>query len=387
MSVHYTLPQSDDFARLAEERQFAVTIAVPTSPVVAEREVSRTAAKSAFDRASGILKERGARHAERARFDDEWDALADDEQLWGNLAESLVIFAAPGFSDVFVLPNRLESQLQVADHFDVGQLLRAVTFRQQAYALLLSANEWSLWFASASARAARVDVSSEHPGSLDEAMSRDPLLPTERKAQRIGDPDLTQELELYVKRVSDAVGKELARRDREADGPLFAFAAEPIISMLLTRGVLGHAIVPVHGAPDRLGAAEIDAAIRDRLATVNAEQAQRRIDAIADESGAGLVVAELSDIAAAAAAGAVDTLVFAFGVDVDGRFDEATGAIEFASTEGAGVDGGPHTYDLLSRIAVTVVQRGGSVLAVRPDEVASPVWNGVSLALLRYALT
>ena len=53
--------------------------------------------------------------------------------------------------------------------------------------VLLSANEWSLWFATARKRAARVDVSAEHPANLSESMSRDPLLPTERQPQRIGD--------------------------------------------------------------------------------------------------------------------------------------------------------------------------------------------------------
>ena len=44
-------------------------------------------------------------------------------------------------------------------------------------------------------------------------------------------------------------------------------------------------------------------------------------------------------------------------------------------------------YDLLSKIVVTVLDRGGDVLAVRADEIDHPIWNGQALAGLRYPLT
>lgn len=386
MSVHRTLPQPDDLSDLAQQRDHAITIYVPTSPVVAQREASQIATKSAFDRAFDSVKAGGAPHAVLAALDDEWDRIADDEPLWGHLSAGLACFLAPGFSEVFVLPTAVQSRLQVADYFDIGQLLRAMTLRRDVYAVLLSANEWSLWTAGATNRAAPIDVSAEHPRNLAESMSRDPLLQHERKAQRLGDPDLTQELELYVKRVSDAVAHELTERDPDGGTVIFVFAAEPLVSAFTGRGVQGHRLVPVHGAPDRLGPADIDAAVRDGLADWAIRDAQRRVDAIADESGAGLATSELADIALGAVAGAVDTLVFAYPDGVNGRFDESTGRIEPAAAGEPTMRDGRPAYDVLSRIAVTVMQRGGTVIAVRPDEVSSPLWNGVALAGLRYTL-
>jgi hypothetical protein len=387
MSVQYTLPAATDFTALAQRRSNAISIYVATSPVVAEREVSFTATKGAFDRALEEVKAGGAPAAVRSTLEDEWQRIAADDRLWGNLAASLVIFVAPDFSEIFVLPNRLENQMQVAEYFDIGQLLRSVTFAQEAYAVLLSANEWSLWFATARDRATRVDVSTGHPANLGASMSRDPHLDTERQPQRLGDKDRTAELDLYAKRISDVVTKELAERDPGCADVVFVFAAEPMLSLFTGHGVHERPLIAVPGASDRLGAAEIDAVMRDRLAEWNARTAQDHVDAIAQGAGAGLVEAELSTIARAAVGGSVATLVFNFTVDVNGTFDDATGAIEYAPENGRTMADGSPAYDLLSRIAVTVLERGGTTVAVREDEVASTLWNGTAIAGLRYAFT
>jgi hypothetical protein len=387
MSVQYTLPAATDFTALAQRRSNAISIYVATSPVVAEREVSFTATKGAFDRALEEVKAGGAPAAVRSTLEDEWQRIAADDRLWGNLAASLAIFVAPDFSEIFVLPNRLENQMQVAEYFDIGQLLRSVTFAQEAYAVLLSANEWSLWFATARDRATRVDVSTGHPANLGASMSRDPHLDTERQPQRLGDKDRTAELDLYAKRISDVVTKELAERDPGCADVVFVFAAEPMLSLFTGHGVHERPLIAVPGASDRLGAAEIDAVMRDRLAEWNARTAQDHVDAIAQGAGAGLVEAELSTIARAAVGGSVATLVFNFTVDVNGTFDDATGAIEYTPENGRTMADGSPAYDLLSRIAVTVLERGGTTVAVREDEVASTLWNGTAIAGLRYAFT
>ena len=75
--------------------------------------------------------------------------------------------------------------------------------------------------------------------------------------------------------------------------------------------------------------------------------------------------------------GAVDTLVYDFTVDVLGRLDNETGDLTY-------VDDG---YDLLSRIAVWVLQTGGRVIPVRSSDVISEIWNGTATARLRYPLS
>lgn len=386
MATHYALPTPDDFARLSEPRSLAVSLYVETSPVVAGREGSATAAKSAFDRALDAVKAAGASPLDRAQLVARWEEIARDRELWGNLAASLAIFLAPDLSDVYVLPNRLENQAQVAGYFDVGQLLRSVTFPQEAYAVLLAADGWSLWHATATQRAHRVELSARHPANFDEATNRDVAAERSQPRRMIGDEAHKTLLETYAKRVSDAVTAELGVRDPGATDVIFVFAAEPLQSMFAARGVHGRVLLPVPGAPGRLGPASIDQAMRARLSEWNSQGAQQRVDAIADADGAGLAATQLSTIARAAVSGAVDTLVFAFPVDINGRLDDATGTISFAPGNGTTMPDGTAAYDLLSRIAVAVLRTGGSVIAVRPDEVSSRVWNGQAVAHLRYAL-
>ncbi|HEY5224074.1 MAG TPA: hypothetical protein VIJ18_13635 [Microbacteriaceae bacterium] len=386
MSVQYELPDADDFLRLAQRRDHAITVYAATSPVVGKREASFTTVKSAFDTAIERVKASGASHAVCTALQRQWQQIAADQQLWGTLAASLAVFVAEDVSEVFVLPNRLEDQLQVAEYFDVGQLLRSVTFPQEAYAVLLSANEWSLWFATAANRAVRVDVAATHPMNLDDATHRDPIPERERQGRLIGDEGRKTLMETYAKRVSDAVTKELAERDPRASDVVFVFATEPLLSMFQARGVHERVLLLVPGAPDRLTGVEIDNVMRDRLAEWNARGVQDEVDAIANDGGSGLAATELSTIARAAVSGAVRTLVFAFSVDVNGTFDDASGAIEFAPANGTRMPSGEPAYDLLSRIAVSVLTHGGSVIAVRPDEVASTAWDGTAIARLRFPL-
>jgi hypothetical protein len=387
MAVQYTLPHAEDFARLATRRSNAVTIYVATSPIVAERETSFTATKSAFDQALERVKASGASNAVHSALEKQWQLIAADDQLWGKLAASLAIFVAPDLSEIFVLPNRLENQLQVSDYFDIGQLLRAVTFPQEAYAVLLSVNDWSLWFATATDRAVRQDVLVDAPKNFDDATAREPIQGREEMGRLVGDEGRSALLKSYAKRVSDAVTAELTRRDPTESDVVFLFAAEPLLSLFTGFGIHRRTVLPIAGASDRLGASQIDAAMRERLSDWNAKGAQDHLDAIADQSGAGLTEAELSTIARAAVGGAIDTLVFSFTVDVNGTMDDASGAVEYAPDNGQAMPDGEPAYDLLSRIAVIVLQRGGRVIAVRDDEITSSLWNGTAIAGLRYAFT
>ncbi|MGB0963124.1 MAG: hypothetical protein ACPGVY_10560, partial [Mycobacterium sp.] len=136
-------------------------------------------------------------------------------------------------------------------------------------------------------------------------------------------------------------------------------------------------IVVVPGAPDTLRPDQIDAAIRESLPALNARHTNKRVNDIGDGVSRGLVATDIVDIGRAAADGAVATLVYDFTVDILGRLDDADGSVTYDD------DG----YDLLSRIAITVLDKGGEVIAVRPDEITADIWNGTAVAGLRFALS
>ena len=354
MTVHYELPTTADFAVLAGEHHPAITIYASTSPVVSERERAEVAVKSAFDEAIEQVKASGAEHAEVAALRTERDAVLADADVWTALARSVAIFVAPKFNEVFVLPNRLDDAVHVGSHFTLGQLLRAPSQDQEAFAVTVSANEWALWHATPTARAVEMPLDENLPKNADEAANREAGDVSPRRGGMHGDRGMSEEdrrsstLDIYAKRVADAVRHHLQGVDPDERVPLFVFAAEPVLTHVLERAHNHRRVVPVSGAPDRLGAADIDEALRLELARLNISEAATALHGLT-EGSAGRVERDLAAIGRLAADGAVETLWFDFTTSVNGTLDRSSGAIEFASDHGEGetLDDGTHAGDLL----------------------------------------
>ncbi|MDQ0576779.1 baeRF11 domain-containing protein [Agromyces albus] len=400
MTVHYELPTTADFAALAGVHDPAITIYVSTSPVVSERERAEVGVKSAFDDAIEQVRAADAAGPVVAEFRAERDRILADQQLWGSLARSMAIFVAPGFSEIFVLPNRLDDAVHVGSHFTLGQLLRAPSQDQEAYALTLSAHEWGLWHATPVERAAKLDVDPAGTANLDEATNREPGEERPRGVHRgtgstsqggasrlTGDEGRKTLLDLYAKRVSDVVRRELQQRDAEERVPLFVFATEPLLSLFIERHRNGRRVVALAGAPDRLGGAEIDDAARQQLAKLNIREAESALRQLR-EGTAGRVERDLAAIAREAADGAVECLWFDFTTSVNGTLDRESGAVQFAKGNGAGeeLNDGTHAGDLLPQLALLVMAKGGKVVTVRSDDLDGDVWSGPAMAELRFAL-
>jgi Bacterial archaeo-eukaryotic release factor family 11 len=373
--TRYQLPDIADMIRLGDRHEWAITVYAETSPAPDERENSLLQAKSAVDRALRTIREGGARHATEEKLRSRWAEIADSE-LWLGLSRSLAIFIADDFHEVYVLPNALEAQSQVGNYFDIGQLMRAVTTPQEAYALTLSANGWNLWRATATTRAEELPLVGEYATDVADATNRTTVRDRGHVRRLVGAEGKKVLLETYAKRVAEAVQAELGQADSSASPPLFLFATDPLLD--LYRGIdHRRQIVAVPGAPDELRPDQIDRAIRESLPRLNAARTNERVDEIGNGVGRGLVATDVVDIARAAVSGAVSTLVYNFVVDTLGRLDDTTGEISY------GDDG----YDLLSRIAVIVLDKDGEVIAARPEEITAGIWNGTALAALRFPLS
>lgn len=394
MSIHHDIPTDEDLARLSARTEDAISIYLPASPHPQERQTGQVALKSAVDEAIRRLRsEHPGPERPAAVLDDirsRWQDVDSDPDVWGRLSASLAVFLAPtterspGLTEVFVLPNHLQYALTVGDHFDVGQLLRSVTYPHEAWALTLSANRWTLWHATAEARIAPVPVLGDHPDDANEASHRN-LERGRGDSIPLGrDEGRKLLLDQYAHRVSDAVTFELNARHVPRDVPFFLFAAEPLLSQFTAHFL--RTSIPVSGAADTLGADDLDDRVRQGLDSHYTALAEAEVARIADDSAAGLVATEPDRIARAAVQGAVDTLLFNFTVELLGRIDETTGALELLpGGEQSFPDGGP-ADDVLARIAVLVLRQGGQVLAVRGDEVSGPIWNRLAVAHLRHTV-
>ncbi|MDG4663773.1 hypothetical protein [Mycobacterium sp. 236(2023)] len=373
--TRYQLPDTDDLRRLGDPHELAVTVYVETLPGPDQRNNNLLTAKSAVDRLLREVRERGARDAIAERLRERWEEIAESD-VWLRLSRSLAIFIADDFHEVYVLPNALLNQSQVGAYFDISQLVRAVTTPQDAFALTLSANGWNLWRATATSRAEEMTLLGDYPEDVADATHRATVRDRDHVGRLVGDEGKKVLLETYAKRVAEAVEAELGHVDPACRIPLFLFASDPLLN-LYRRTDSKREIVAVHGAPETLRADQIDDTIRESLAQLNMRRTDALVDEIGDGVARGLVASDLADIGRAAVAGAISTLVYDFTKDVIGRFNDANGRITYGS-------GG---YDLLSRIVISVLDKGGEVVAVRPGEVTADIWNGTAVAALRYPLS
>ncbi|QIK72789.1 hypothetical protein G7070_11540 [Propioniciclava coleopterorum] len=371
MPTRYRLPDLDDLTRLGKPHERALTIYAPTDP--ADRPASRLALKSAVDDALRQVRETGVRPAVEDALRAQWDAFAASD-VWSELAGSIALFLAEDGYEAYVLPNILQPQVQVGTRYDIGQLVRAVTTPQEAYALTLSADGWNLWHATATTRAVELEIERTGIADVAEATNRATVRDRDHVRRLVGDEGLKVLLSTYIRRVSDAVTAELRGVDR--DIPLFLFAAQPLLDLYRNAHASGHPLVTVQGSPDALAGHEIDEAIRVRLPGHNAAQVDALATRLMDGTSGGLVAHDLADIARATASGAVSTMVYDFTAEIRGSLDTASGAIAYDK------DG----YDLSSMIVVQVLAQGGDVFAVRPGEITAPGWNGTAMAGLRFPL-
>lgn len=373
--INYELPTTNDLIRLGEPQFPALSIYLSTSPTTEGRTLAVTSAKSAVDSAIRSLKE--ADHPEKLQkqLRDQWTSIAENHDLWGRLKKSLVIFLSPTVAEEYVLPNSLDQRTTLGSHFDISQLVRAVTAPQQAFALTISSSSWALWEATETNRASELELVGDYARDAADATNRDSISGRHHRRRIVGDEGQKVLLEQYAKVVADAVRSELNRIDPHALRSLFIFGNEPLVSMIQDQGLpWNHVVVP--GAADELKPDQIDVAIRERIGAVTEKLLDERISAIADGFSAGLAVTDIADLGRAAAAGAVKALYYNLGTDLRGDFTEDTGEITLND------DGD----DLLSQIAVAVLRSNGDVFAVREGEVDSQIWTGGFLAQLRYAL-
>lgn len=373
--IHYELPTRADLLELGAPRADALSIYLATEPTPTGRDLAFATAKSAVDEAIRALRAAARSHADQEALREQWELVAADSELWGNLASSLVIFLAPGFTDEYVLPNSLESDTHFGGRFDLGPLVRAVTTPQRAFALTLSSSGWNLWQATESSRAAEFPLVDEHAEDAAVATNRMSIRGRKLLRRLGGDEGQKVLLDRYAQVVARAVRDELAPADPTSEVPLFVFANEPLASMVVAHGLPGE-IVVVRGAADELRPDQIDQAIRERIGEITTRRLSRDADRIGDGFADGLVGTDVAQVARAAAAGAVGTLYYDLTADIRGLLNADTGAVRFD----------PEGDDLLAAIALLVLANGGEVHAVRPGEVDASIWNGRLLAGLRRPL-
>jgi hypothetical protein len=373
VNLHTDIPTRTQVDRLLDSRRpGSVSIYLPTDPVSNGR-AERTELGTLASQAERQLVEAGFAKAEVAAVADVLADLMDDSEFWRLQARCLAIFATPDAATTFRLPNRLQPAVEVSDRFHVKPLLRALTFPQVALVLAL---------AQGSARVIEVAPDVE-PGPVDV-----PDLPSD-VASHVGKASIrdrapsgrlqgTEGQKVRMRQYARGVDQSLRPLLGGLGVPLILAAAEPLDSIY--RSVSTYPLLAassIAGNPETTSDADLAAAARTVLDDLNAAALRDLHELYRRREQESRTAADLAVIARAATFGAVDTVFVDIDQPVPGSIDEETGAVEFSDADDA-VD-----YGVVDEIARRVWRTGGTVLAVRREDVPD---GGAAAAVLRYAL-
>jgi hypothetical protein len=372
VTLHTDIPSRSEVERLLTARgPSCVSIYLPTGPIPQDAQAARIELKTLA--AAGLEQLADAPRGDVPEIRELIDELLDDDEFWTEQSRSLAVFASPSRMRTFRLPNRLTSEVEVADRFYVKPLLRAVSFPQAAFVLALSAGAVRLVEVTRDAPSFTVDV----PGLPTDAASaagkasigdRSPV----RRIQ--GSEGQKLRLRQYARKVDQALRGVLTGLEL----PLILAAAEPLDAIYRSVNSYPHLVeTGIPGNPEGSSGEELAAEARTLL---DGEYA-RELGAIRERfelrASRGRGSTDVATVARAATVGAVDTLLVDIDEKLPGEVEEDSGAVSFSSNDDA------ISYGVVDEIARRVLLSGGRVLAVRKDEVP----GGQPLAaILRYAL-
>jgi len=341
--------------------------------------------------------------------------LADDAEFWRHTQDGLAVLAAGGRARVFRLQRPVTPLAVARPRFHTMPLIRAVTSLERFHVLAVtsrSARVWSgcVWHDPRGDVAGRLDpvpLVAEPGGVAVEEVSRADAVTAEtaephRVRHGMGPSgrggtayvhggfgsrhdDADHDTDIFLRHVSDLVYEQVSRR---SDLPLVLVAPGRLAATY--RGLSTDPCLCAEGVdrdPHLLTAADLASAVvpvftRARAARVAAEL---RTFAYARSRGRG--GDDLADVARAAAAGRVATLLVEADRLETGRFDRRTGAIELdgrrvGDLSRTGDEPAVDRDDVFGAVTETVFAKGGSVITLPRGEM--PTGSGVA-AVYRYS--
>ncbi|MEB4616303.1 baeRF11 domain-containing protein [Leucobacter sp. M11] len=372
--MYTDIPQREEIERLAAaENEHSVTLVLRSSPVTSEAERLRIEFNNLASEAVSALRARteGKANGEAA---DAVEALLrelhEDQEFWRFQSHSLVVFVTPEQIVSYRLPNALDSEWFAGKHFRIVPLLRTITFPHEASVLALSQKATRL-----------IAIGPDHPGTeipvpdlptdiLDTFNVSDPG--TQSHQRRLHGPEgQSERLRAYARSIDRAVAPVVRATRR----PLIIAATQPLLGEFRAQSTMPKLLSEaIEGNPDERSAAELDAAARDILDRHYEETLAEWTEQFQNRQASGRAVTDLSDVARAAVAGAIQTLYLDLAAHPEGTLDREFGTI---NTE-------PEPCEsLIDRIVAQVLAHGGRVRVLRAGQVPG---GGLQGAEVRFSV-
>lgn len=372
--LYVDIPTKSNLESLAALRTEAcVSIYLPTTPETQHIGQSRIALGNLLKEAIAQLESVETPKRTIWPVEELIEDLIDDDDFWTHQANSLALFVTPDKLRSFRLANTLTEMVQVSNRFHLKPLYRATSVEQHAFVLALSENDVRLieMFADLPAQEVKVEGMPKDAASAAGTANVNSRSHSRRLGGSEGQNVL---LRAFCRKVDEALRPVLAGRSE----PLILAATDPLQSMF--RAASSHnrlASETIMTSPGTLSPAELAEAARPILAGLHAKTVEEAHALYAARENDGRATTQLARAARAATYGAVETLLVDIDVVIPGTVDETTGELTLADTENAS------NYGIIDEIARRVIASGGTVMALRKDDI---VQGEPLAAILRYAV-
>ncbi len=387
-----TLPSQTDLnALINTSGNPCISIYMPTHKAGAEIQQDPIRLKKWLKAAEKQLVDEGSRMADAVSLMQPARELLETASFWREQGEGLALFIAPGLTQHYRLPFAVKRLLVINDRFHLKPLMPLFSGDGRFYILALSQNKVELLEGS------RYDI---HPVAMKDT--------PKSKAEALKYDDVEQQLQFHTQTDSPgAPGKRAAifhgigggaddenktnilRYFQQVDKglrttlpkdhtPVILAGVEYLLPIYREASSYPHLVeTTIAGNPDRVRPEELHAEARRILEPYFSEaqtQAANRYGQFAG-NGSGLASNDLLQILQASLAARIDTLFVPDQVEQWGTFDPLANKVELSDA--------PHVgdQDLLNLAAMQTYQNGGTVFAVKLDQIPG---NGKLASIFRY---
>ena len=306
-----------------------------------------------------------------------FQALADDHDFWNHTLDGLAVLGAPGMSRVYRLQRPVPELVVVADTFHIKPLMRILQSADRYHVLGLSRGEIKL-FEGNRDTLDQIELAQGVPRTITEALGEELTEPHHTVASYgmgVGGPAMhhghgarKDEIDRDAERFFRAIDRAILEHHSRPSGLPLLLAALPehhsLFRQVSHNPFLMAASLEIH--PDAL---PIDA-LRDRAWRAVEPQYLARlaglVEAFGEARSKGRGTDELTQVAEAAMAGRVATLLIEAERQVPGRVDAATGRIALDDLAHPEVD------DLLDDLGELVLKMGGQIVVVPAERMPTP---------------
>ncbi len=316
-----------------------------------------------------------------------FEALAQDDDFWNHTLDGLAVLGGPSQFRVFRLQRPVAELAVVADSFHTKPLRRFLQSADHYQVLALSLSEIRLFQGNCDALD-EIDPAAGVPRTMTEALG-DELTESHLTVASYGgvghgstpmhhgQGGKKDDAQVDEERFFRAVDRSVLEHHSRPSGLPLILAALPEHHHLFHQ-VSHNPFLMADGITINPDALQIDE-LRERAWQVVEPKYQARLVALADEFAAakskGLGSDELAEVARAAAAGRIATLLIESDRQIAGRLDGSKGRIEVAELSD------PQADDLLDDLGELVEKMGGRVLVIPLERM--PTRTGVA-ATFRY---